>query len=73
MALPAELQKASALLAALRQVKAMPSGRGKRFPASGPFAPAGRHRRAQKPTGRFTDGLSRKDCKFFATDKINCA
>ena len=34
----------------------MPSGRGKHFPASGPFAPAGRHRRAQKPAGRFTDG-----------------
>ena len=33
----------------------MPSGRGKRFPASGPFAPASRHRRAQKPAGHFTD------------------
>ena len=45
----AELRKALSLLAALRKIKAMPSGRGRPFPASEPFTPAGRGERAGKP------------------------
>ena len=50
MALPAEPQKGLALPAALRQIKAMPPGRGNPFPASGPFAPVDRGKRAEKAT-----------------------
>ena len=33
----------------------MPSGRGNPFPASGPFAPAGRGKRAEKAACNFAD------------------
>ena len=55
LALPAEPQKFLALLAALLQIKAMPSGRGNSFPASGPFAPVDRGKRAKKATCHFAD------------------
>ena len=55
LALPAEPQKFLALLAALWQIKAMPSGRGNPFPASGPFAPVDRGKRAKKATCHFAD------------------
>ena len=58
LALQAGLQKGLALLAALQQVKAMPSGRGNPFPASGPFAPAGRGKRAGKVACYFADALT---------------
>ena len=55
MALLAALHKGAALLAALREDLGHAFRKGKPFPASGPSAPAGRGRRAEKAACDFAD------------------
>ena len=55
MALLAALHKGAALLAALQEDLGHAFRKGKPFPASGPSAPAGRGRRAEKAACDFAD------------------